>query len=127
MNKTELLQKFVDDGCALQWGGSAPAALLFPAVAEVHGKKLFFIEEFAEDQHHAHCESFDSWKKVHDLGIGFYRNDELYIYVAPLAEWPELDVGLMRASHVAWQKSLEDPTALENWNRFYEGEKELRT
>lgn len=122
MTAAERLQTFVEGGCAISIGST----VFFPAVAEIVGKKLFWVCQFPQDQHHAHAEQFDTVEQPHALGVSFFRDGQLFAHVAPLAEWPELDD---RAADkwMRWVEHLSDDENQEMFERFVALERELRT
>jgi hypothetical protein len=125
MTVEEQLAKFVEDGCALSV--SEVPALLFPAVAEISEEAggLFFVTQFANDQHDTHLVSFDEIRLPHDLGIELRRGNRLVAYVAPYAEWPELNVDDARAERAHWLKFLEAGENRELFDRFVETAKSI--
>lgn len=118
MTPEELLAQLVDMGAVL-W---VPDAGHFNvASARLTGGGLFWVTQFADDQHHAHhvkgkaTVEFNRYLAVHARGT-------LVAYVGRASDWPEVDQEAYADERAAWMAYLSDADNQAAFDRFVEQE-----
>lgn len=93
------------------------------AVIEVHGNHLFWVTQFPEDQHHAHVVDFDRNESVGDVGITFYRGDQVVAYVAVYREFPSVALEAFVNERTRWLTYLDDSEVRAGFEDFVRKER----
>ena len=114
-DRKKLLSDLVERGAAIG-GKNLPTLPL--SVAEDVSAGLFFVAVFPQDQHDAHVLKYDA-AEPESAGLTFRRSDgSLVAYVAPLDEWPELDLDDEIARRARWRDYLSSEKNRSDFERF---------
>jgi hypothetical protein len=127
MTDVELLARMAKEGCVV--GVTEAGSLRFlPAVIEIVGKKLFWVNQFASDQHDSHAVDFDRTTRNGEVGLAFLTSKgSLVAYVAPYAEWPDINTDDAKEELARWNEYLNDRSNRATFDQFVDSERSLLT
>ena len=79
---------------------------------------LYWVQAWAEDQHHTHALPYAAAEVLHDRDLSLTNGSgRIVAYVAPIAEWPFQDVQSRHEQLAAFRRALSADPA---WQRHFQ-------